>query len=115
MPLGQFGRGSIDKIQAADPAKIAETETYGRLVQERSRFTWTLTAIMLTVFFGYILLIAFDREFLARPIGGGTTTLGIPLGIGVIVTGIVLTWIYVARANRRFDALTHQLLRESGL
>lgn len=70
---------------------------------------------MLAIYFGYILLIAFDRSFLARPIGGGTTTLGIPIGIGVIVSGILLTWIYVARANRRFDALTRELLRDAGL
>lgn len=69
---------------------------------------------MLAVYFGYILLIAFDRSLLARPIGGGTTTLGIPIGIGVIATGIVLTWIYVARANQRFDALMRELLREAG-
>lgn len=95
--------------------RVAETEAYRRLVRERSRFTWTLTAIMLAVYFGYILLIAFDRSLLARPIGSGTTTLGIPIGIGVIATGIVLTWIYVARANRRFDALMRELLREAGL
>ena len=82
---------------------------------DRSRLAWGLTAIMLAVYFGFILLVAFNRELLARPIGGGTTTLGIPLGLGVIVTGVVLTWIYVARANRRFDALTRDLLREAGL
>lgn len=95
--------------------RISETETYRQLVRERSRLAWTLTAIMLVVFFGYILLIAFDRSFLAQPIGSGTTTLGIPLGIGVILTGIALTWIYVARANQRFDALTRQLVEESEL
>lgn len=98
-----------------DLSKIAETEAYRRLVRERSRFTWILTAIMLAVYFGYILLIAFDRSFLAQPIGGGTTTLGIPIGIGVIVTGILLTWTYVVRANLRFDALTRDLRREAGL
>lgn len=101
-------------IEQSALAKIAETETYRQLVSERSRLSWILTTIMLAIFFGYILLIAFDRDFLARPIGAGTTTIGIPLGIGVIVAGIVLTWIYVARANRRFDALTHQLLEEVG-
>lgn len=95
--------------------KISESETYRQLVRERSRLAWILTAIMLVVFFGYILLIAFDRSFLAQPIGSGTTTLGIPLGIGVILTGIALTWIYVARANMRFDALTRKLVEESEL
>jgi uncharacterized membrane protein (DUF485 family) len=99
----------------SDLAEIARSDTYQRLVRERSRLAWVLTAIMLTVYFGFILLVAFNRELLARPIGGGTTTLGIPLGLGVIVTGVMLTWVYVARANRRFDALTRDLLREAGL
>ena len=94
---------------------IAEDPRYVALVRERSRFAWTLTAIMLVIFFGYILLIAFAPELLARPIGGGTTTLGIPIGIGVIVSGIVLTAVYVHRANSRFDAMTDEIVREAGL
>lgn len=103
------------EVQTGDLSRIAELDTYRLLVRERSRFTWKLTAIMLVVYFGYILLIAFNRSFLAQPINGWTTTRGIPIGIGVIVTGIALTWIYVVRANRRFDALTRDLLREAGL
>lgn len=90
-------------------ARIAGDPRYQALVARRSRFTWTLTGIMLAVFFGYILLIAFNKEFLARPIGGGTTTIGIPIGIGVILTGILLTGIYVRRANSDFDPMVRQI------
>lgn len=95
-------------------AAIARSPVYRQLVAERSRFAWVLTSIMLTIYFGYILLIAFYPGFLARPIGGGTTTIGIPLGLMVIVAGIVLTVVYVRRANSRFDALTRQILAETG-
>ena len=71
--------------------------------------------LILAIYFGYVLLIAFDRDFLARPLGGGTTSIGIPIGLGVIVAGIVLTGIYVRRANRRFDALTREVIEEAGL
>lgn len=89
-----------DAVQAE---RIAADPRYEALVRRRSRFTWLLTGVMLIVFFGYILLIAFDKALLATPIGGGTTTLGIPIGIGVILVGIVLTGVYVRRANRDFD------------
>lgn len=86
-------------------ARIAADPRYQELVTRRSRFTWMLTIVMLVVFFGYILLIAFDKALLARPIGDGATSLGIPLGLGVILVGIALTGVYVHRANRDFDPM----------
>lgn len=95
-------------------ARIAEDPRYRALVARRSRFTWILTGVMLAIFFGYILLIAFDKAMLARPIGGGTTTLGIPIGIGVILAGILLTGIYVRRANRDLDPAVRALREDVG-
>lgn len=92
---------------------VAQSPRYRQLVRERSRFAWTLTAIMLAVFFGYILLIAFAPQVLAQRISGATT-LGIPVGLGVILIGILLTGIYVHRANRRYDPLIAEILREAG-
>lgn len=83
--------------------RLAQDERYIRLVQRRSRFGWMLTAIMLAIYFGFILLIAFRRDILAQPIGDGVTSLGIPVGIGVILAGIILTSVYVHRANSEFD------------
>ncbi len=85
---------------------------YRELLRRRSRFAWLLTAIMLAIYFGYILLIAFRRDILAQPIGDGVTTLGIPAGLGVILAGIALTAIYVSRANREFDPLVEAIRRE---
>jgi uncharacterized membrane protein (DUF485 family) len=90
-------------------ARIAADPRYQALVARRSRFTWTLTLIMLAAFFGYILLIAFNKPFLARPIGGGTISLGIPIGLGVILLGILLTGIYVRRANNDFDPMVKSI------
>lgn len=100
--------------EAAETAlrRVAQNPRYRQLVGERSRFSWALTALMLVIFFGYILLIAFAPGLLARPIGDGVTTLGIPIGIGVILTGIVLTGVYVHRANSRFDPLIRQIVEE---
>jgi uncharacterized membrane protein (DUF485 family) len=91
--------------------QIAHSPTYQKLVRQRSRFGWTLTAIMLVVYFGYICLVAFNREFLARPIGAGVTTMSIPIGIGVILFTILITGFYVRRANSEYDALTDEITR----
>lgn len=95
-----------------DIADLAADERYRSLVRRRSRFGWSLTAIILVIFFGYILLIAFRRDILATPIGDGVTSLGIPVGIGVILAGIVLTGLYVRKANRDFDPQMDALRRE---
>ena len=97
---------------AADLAAVAADPRYQALVARRARFTWLLTAIMLVIFFGYILLIAFNKELLARPIGGGATSLGIPIGLGVILAGIALTGVYVRRANRDFDPMVKSILQD---
>jgi len=78
-------------------------------VRRRGRFTWTLTIVMLVAYFGYIAFIAFDKEALAQPIGSGVTSLGIPIGVGIILLAIVLTGLYVRRANREYDALVRAL------
>ena len=95
-------------------AQVADDPLYRQLVRDRSRFSWVLTGIMLAIFFGYILLIAFLPGLLAQRLAGRATTLGIPLGICVIVAGIVLTGVYVRRANRRYDVLIAAIVRNAG-
>jgi uncharacterized membrane protein (DUF485 family) len=68
---------------------------------------------MLVVYYGYIGLIAFDKPFLARLLGNGVTTLGIPIGMAVIVFSVVITGLYVRRANREFDATTRDILKDA--
>lgn len=107
--------GDVAGSSIGNLADLEHDERYRQLVKHRSRFAWLLTALMLVIYFGYILLIAFQREFLARPIGDGVTSLGIPLGIGVILAGIGLTAIYVSYANRIFDPQLEALRREHGV
>lgn len=93
-------------------ASIRGNPKYPVLVRKRRRLAWTLTAIMAAAYFGYILLVAFNKPLLATPIAGGATTLGIPIGFGLILLGIALTAFYVRVANRDHDALLAELLRE---
>jgi uncharacterized membrane protein (DUF485 family) len=93
---------------------IAADSRYRALVRRRDRFAWTLSAIVLAVYFGFILLVAFDKPLLAAPIAGGATSLGIPIGLGVILLSIVLTGVYVRRANGVFDAELAAIRAEHG-
>jgi uncharacterized membrane protein (DUF485 family) len=89
----------IARIIKADP-------NYQKLVKERSRYGWTLTACMMVVYYGYILLIAFDKELMSTRIGTGVMTLAIPIGLAVILFTVIITGFYVWRANSEFDDLT---------
>ena len=92
-------------------ARIARDPKYHELKTKRSRFGWWLALAMMIVYYGFILLVAFDKPFLATRLGDGVTTIGIPLGFGVIVFTVVITAIYVRRANREYDALTEQVVK----
>ena len=92
-------------------ARIASDPRYQELKSKRSRFGWLLTVAMLIVYYGFILLVAFDKPLLATRLGEGVTTIGMPLGLGVIVFTIVITGIYVQRANREYDDLTDQIAK----
>ncbi len=94
-------------------SRIANDPKYRELERKRSRYGWTLTVLMLVVYYGFILLVAFGKPFLSRPIGEGVTTIGIPIGIGVIIFTILITGLYVRRANSEFDDLADQVVREA--
>lgn len=93
--------------------KIVANPKYQKLVSTRSSFGWILTAIMMVVYYGYIAVIAFNKGLFAQRLGDGVMTVGIPVGLGVIVFTIVITGIYVRRANSEFDALTQDIVKES--
>jgi uncharacterized membrane protein (DUF485 family) len=94
-------------------AKIQNHPKYAELKKARDGFGWQLTIIMLVVYYGYIALIAFNKAYLGQPIGAGVTTLGIPLGMGVIVFTILITGLYVQRANSIYDALTKEIIEDA--
>jgi len=100
-------------VDKATVEKIQNNPAYQKLVSTRSRFAWTLTIIMLVVYYAFILFIAFSPETLGQKIDpNGMATLGIPVGIAIIVFAFVMTGIYVKRANSEFDDLTAQVKRE---
>ncbi|WLI75300.1 DUF485 domain-containing protein [Kosakonia sp. H02] len=93
--------------------RIENNAHFRELVEKRQRFAFLLSIIMLIIYVGFILLIAFAPTWLGTPLHAGTSvTRGIPIGIGVIVISFVLTAVYVWRANSEFERLTRAVLSE---
>ena len=95
-------------------ARVVANPKYRELTVMRNAYGWVMTALIMICYFGYILLIAFNKEWLGTKLGAGmVTSIGIPMGVGVIVFTIVVTNIYVRRANTQFDAMKEALLNEA--
>lgn len=92
------------------PRQLLDSPEFAGLVRRRWRVSLALSACLFALYYGYILLIAADRELLSRRIGDATT-LGIPIGAGVIVGAWVLTFVYVVWANRHYDPEVERLKR----
>lgn len=92
--------------------KIKSDPDFQKLVSERNRVMVILTAIELFIYFGFILLVAFNKEFLASKLGDGVVTIGIPIGIGVIIASFILTGVYVYIANRDYDELSEKIKKK---
>jgi uncharacterized membrane protein (DUF485 family) len=90
--------------------KIKADPEFTPLVKRRRRFSLVLTLIMLCVYFSFILTIAYKPEFFGQSLAKDSIiTLGIPVGIGVIIIAFVLTGFYVQRANTEFDTILNRL------
>ena len=85
-------------------------EKLREVARARGRIAGVLTACMVTLYFGFIALIAFDPALLGRRIGSGLS-LGILLGAAVIVVSWLLTWYYVRWANAHYDTHLDRLNR----
>jgi len=81
---------------------LASDLSFRALASRQRRFAAGLTAVMIALYFGFILLIAFDKPLLARKLSPGLS-LGIVLGAAVIVASWLLTWVYVRWANTHYD------------
>ena len=90
--------------------KIKANPDYQKLVKTRSAFAIKLSIAMLVVYFTFILTIAFNPSALGVPLSEDTvTTIGIPVGVAIIIFAFVLTGIYTKRANGEFDDLTNKI------
>lgn len=85
--------------------KIKSNPKYKELVSKRNSFSLKLSLFVLAMFYGYVLVIAFNKEILATKIGDGVMTIAYPVGAAIIVISFITTLIYVSRANSEFEDL----------
>jgi cation/acetate symporter len=94
--------------------KIRNNPRFDELVGKRSRFAWTLSAIVLVLYFSFVMVVAFKPQLLATPLfSGSVTTIAWPIGAGIVLLFWILTGVYIRRANREFDEINSQLVKEA--
>ena len=87
---------------------------FQELVARRGRFAWTLAAIVLTMFYGFVMVVAFNPQSLGQPVSEGSRlTVGVAVELFMFIFFWVLTAVYVKRANGEFDAITEEVVRDA--
>ncbi len=92
---------------------IRQWPEYEALTRARKKIVWPLSIVMIVAYFALILAIAFVPESLGNPIGNGVTSIGITLGLGIILLCFVVTGIYVYYANRVLEPLNRAILKKA--
>ena len=90
--------------------RIRRNPKFQELVRRRRRFAWTLAAVVLVTFYGFVMLVAFTPGLLGTPVTARSTlTVGVAFGLGLMFVFFwILTALYVRRANGEFDGLTRR-------
>ena len=99
-------------MQKEITARIRNNPKFVELTTKRTAFGWKLSILMLVIYYGFILVVGFAPKLLGMPIFG-VITLGMPIGVVIIVSAFLLTGIYVRRANSEFDELNRQIIEET--
>ncbi len=94
--------------------RIRVNPKYQELIAARGRFAWTLSAIVLTLFYGFVIAVAYLPSTLGQPIRAGSVlTIGVVLEFSLFVFFWGLSAYYVVRANSKYDALTQEIIRQA--
>ncbi|MBT8765078.1 DUF485 domain-containing protein [Metapseudomonas boanensis] len=95
-----------------DLDRIRQHPDFLQLVRRKQRLTWSLTAAMLVIYYGFVLLVAFAPGVLGQSLSGGVTTVGMLVGVVIVILSFALTGIYVQRTNAILDPLNDKLKQE---
>ncbi|MCV2217404.1 DUF485 domain-containing protein [Thauera sp. Sel9] len=93
-------------------AHIRRNPRFTELVAKRTRFAAVLAAIVLVVFYGFILLVAFAPDLIGMRLSEGSNwTFGIVAGLVQFIVFWILTLVYVRRANGEFDDINKEIVQ----
>lgn len=96
------------------PVDISAMPEYQELLAKRRAVAIPLTVLMLVIYYAFILMVAYAPDMLHQPIGEGVTSLGIVLGLGVILVTLAVTGFYVWYANTRIEPIVATIQRKAG-
>ncbi len=95
-----------------DVELIRQNPDFIQLVRRKQNLYWSLSLIMLVIYFGFVLLVAFSPATLGQSLSGGVTTVGMLVGVVIVVLAFALTGFYVYRANNVIDPINEKLKQE---
>jgi cation/acetate symporter len=94
--------------------RMRSNPKFQELIVTRGRFAWTLSIIVLTLFYGFVMAVAFSPAVLGQPVGeGAMLTVGVAAEFCLFIFFWALSALYVKRANGEFDRLTEQVVRQA--
>jgi uncharacterized membrane protein (DUF485 family) len=96
-----------------DNLHLLQDPEFREMAKKKNSISTALTAAMLAIYFGFILMIAFKRDLFGDRLAGGITV-GVALGVGVIIVSWALTGVYVRWANSKYDAMVDTLKKKAG-
>ncbi len=94
-------------------ARVQKNPKFAELVSKKTSFGWMLSIVMLAIYYGFILILAFNPRSLGTSLSGGVITVGIPVGLFIIISAFLLTGVYVRKANTEFDQLNQEIVEEA--
>jgi uncharacterized membrane protein (DUF485 family) len=110
--MAQAIQSAAREQRAPDRAReLIASESFRALVKKRWTVSFVLLALLFVSYYGYVILVSTQKQLVSQRVGE-VTTLAIPLGVGAIALAWVLTAIYVAWANRRYDPEVERLKGE---
>ncbi|MEE3634261.1 DUF485 domain-containing protein [Pseudomonas sp. FFUP_PS_473] len=95
-----------------DIESICKHPDFQQLVKRKQRLNWSLTLAMLVIYYGFVLLVAFSPSTLGQSLSGGVTSVGMLVGVVIVLLSFALTGIYVYRANNVLDPLNDKVRQE---
>jgi len=99
-------------MSSAVYARIRQNPKFQELVARRSRYSWTLSAIVVAIFYGFVMLVAFNPSAVGAPLSEGSMwTVGVAFGLCIFVGFWLMTAMYVRRANGEFDAISQEVVQ----
>lgn len=101
-------------MSAAMYERMRVNPKFQELVKERGRFAWTLTFIVLVLFYGFFLMVAYNPAVMGKAVSEGSMlTVGVAVELFLFIFFWVLSAYYVKVANSKFDDMTQELIKQA--